>query len=148
VRLRALKHQFVTRCWLSQRELGITTGYLSVERRDVAASVAIALGLGFRTASHEPINRPNQRLATLLLPRVCYEAVPVFLKASQVGFQQPKYSLGFACVRARRPQADYEALLPFQKASRFGDVLINRAKVIFETHAFFEPRALSCLIDA
>ena len=50
------------------------------------------------------------------LPRVCYEAVPVFLKASQVGFQQPKYSLGFPCVHARRPQADYEALLPLQKA--------------------------------
>lgn len=33
-------------------------------------------------SSHEPINRPSQHLATLLLPRVCSEAVPVFLKAS------------------------------------------------------------------
>ena len=71
------------------------------------------------------------------LPRVCYEAVPVFLKASQVGFQQPKYSLGFRCVHARRPQADYKTLLPLQKASRFGDVLINTAKVILETHGLF-----------
>ncbi len=77
------------------------------------------------------------RLATLLLSRVCSEAVPVFLKASQIGFQQPKYSLGFPCVHARRPQADYEALLPLHKASRFGDVLISTAKVIFETHGLF-----------
>jgi hypothetical protein len=73
-------------------------------------------------------------LTTLLLPRVCYEAVPVFLKASQVGFHQPKYSLGFPCVHAPRPQADYEALLPLHHASRFGDVLLNTAKVVFETH--------------
>jgi len=44
--------------------------------------------------------------------------------------------LGFPCVHARRPQADYEALLPLQKASRFGDVLINTAKVTFGTHGF------------
>jgi hypothetical protein len=37
--------------------------------------------LGFRTTSHEPIDRPSQHLATLLLPRVCSEAIPVFLKA-------------------------------------------------------------------
>ena len=58
----------------------------------------------------------------------------MFLKASQVGFQQPKYSLGFPCVHARRPQADYEALLSLHKTPRFGDVLLNTAKVIFETH--------------
>jgi hypothetical protein len=41
------------------------------------------------------------------------------------------------CVHARRPQADYEALLPVHQVSRFGDVLINTAKVIFETHGLF-----------
>jgi hypothetical protein len=31
----------------------------------------------------------------------------------------------------------YEAFLPLHKTSRFGDVLINTAKVIFETHGLF-----------
>jgi len=52
------------------------------------------LRLGLRTISPEPINRPSWHLA-LLLPRIRSEAVPVFLKASQIRFQQPKYSLGF-----------------------------------------------------
>jgi hypothetical protein len=36
-----------------------------------------------------------------LLPDACYEAVSVFLKSPKVRFQQPKYSLGIQCVRAR-----------------------------------------------
>ena len=40
-------------------------------------------------------------LITLLL--VCFEAVSMFLQSPQIGFQQPKYSLGVPCVRARRP---------------------------------------------
>jgi len=56
--------------------------------------------------------------------------------------------LGFPCVHAGRPQADYEALLPLQKASRFGDVLINTAKVILETHGLFDRASMRCLIDA
>jgi hypothetical protein len=56
------------------------------------------------------------------------------LKSPKVGFQQPKYSLGIQCVHARRPQTDYEALLPLHKTSRFGDMLLNTAKVIFEAH--------------
>jgi hypothetical protein len=58
----------------------------------------------------------------------------VVLKSPKVGFQQPKYSLGIQCVHARRPQTDYEALLPLHETSRFGDALLNTAKVIFEAH--------------
>jgi hypothetical protein len=39
----------------------ISTGYLSLESRRQSRSL---LRLGFRTASHEPINRRSQRLAT------------------------------------------------------------------------------------
>jgi hypothetical protein len=58
----------------------------------------------------------------------------VVLKSPKVGFQQPKYSLGIQCVRADRPQTDYEALLPLYKTSRFSDALLNTAEVIFQTH--------------
>ena len=33
---------------------------------------------------------------------------------------------------------DYEDFLPLDTASRFGDVLLNTAKVVFETNGFFE----------
>ena len=59
----------------------IGTGYLSwsaVGRRRLRS----LWRLGFTTISPEPINCPSQHLATLLLPGVCSEAVPVFLKAS------------------------------------------------------------------
>jgi hypothetical protein len=66
----------------------------------------------------------------------------VLLKSSKVRFQQPKYSLGIQCIGARCPYPDYEALLPLDKTSRFGDVLLNTAKIIFEAHSrLFEPRA-------
>jgi hypothetical protein len=37
-------------------------------------------------------------------------------------------------VHARTTQTDYETLLALHHASRFGDVLLNMAKVFFETH--------------
>jgi hypothetical protein len=56
----------------------------------------------------------------------------VFLQSPQIGFQQPKNPLGIPCARARTTQTDYETLLALHHASRFGDVLLNTAKVIFE----------------
>jgi hypothetical protein len=38
----------------------ISTGYLSLERRDEVTAVAIALEAGFRTTSPEPVNRPGK----------------------------------------------------------------------------------------
>src|SRR5580704_7019050 len=90
------------------------------------------------------------------------EAVPVFVQSLKVRFQKRKYFLSIPCIHARRPQTGYEALLLLHKASRFGDVLLNTVKVIFEAHsrphdplgiAAFELRAHHtvpdwCLIDA
>jgi hypothetical protein len=57
--------------------------------------------------------------------------------------------LGIPCCHAGCPQANYEPLLPLHHASRFGDVLLNTAEVVFETHRFFEPGAsMKCPIDA
>ena len=72
--------------------------------------------------------------AAPLPPDICSEAVSVLLKPPKVRFKQPKYSLGIQCVHARCSQPDYEALLPLHKTSRFGDVLLNTAKIIFDTH--------------
>jgi len=66
----------------------------------------------------------------------CPEQVSVFLQSPQIGFQQPKNPLGIPCARARTTQTDYETLLALHHASRFGDVLINTAKVIFEVGRF------------
>jgi len=67
---------------------------------------------------------------------VCPEQVSVLLQPPQIGFEQPKNPLGIPCARARTTQTDYETLLALHYASRFGDVLINTAKVIFEAHGF------------
>ena len=61
----------------------------------------------------------------------------MLLKSSKVRLQQPKYSLGIQGAHGRSTQTDYETLLPVHHASRVGDVLINTAKVIFETHGLF-----------
>jgi hypothetical protein len=55
----------------------------------------------------------------------------VLLKSPQIGFQQPKHSLCIPGVNARHP---YKPLMPLLQASRFGDVFLNTAEVIFETH--------------
>jgi hypothetical protein len=39
--------------------------------------------------------------------------------------------LGIPRAHARRPQPDYQTLLALHQASRFGDVLLNTAEVIF-----------------
>jgi hypothetical protein len=78
------------------------------------------------------------------LPRhVCSETVSVFLKSPKVRFQKRQYFLGIPCIHATRAQTRYETLLLLHKASRFGDVLLNTVKVIFEAH---RPRI--CLPDA
>jgi hypothetical protein len=50
-----------------------------------------------------------------LLPHVCSEPVSVLLQSPYVRFQQPKYSLGIQCVRARCSQPDYVALLSLRR---------------------------------
>ena len=52
----------------------------------------------------------------------------------QIGFQQPKYSLGIQCVHTRRSQADYKAFLPVNQAARFHNESFNAAEVVLETH--------------
>jgi hypothetical protein len=64
----------------------------------------------------------------------------VFLKSPKVRFQKRKYFLSIPRIHARRPQTAYEALLLLHKTSRFGDVLLNSVKVIFEAHS--RPRDL------
>ena len=59
----------------------------------------------------------------------------MFLKSLKVRFQKRKYFLSIPCINARRPQTGYEVLLLLHKASRFGDVLLNTVKVIFEAHS-------------
>jgi hypothetical protein len=63
------------------------------------------------------------------------EADSVFLKSPKVRFQKRKYFLSIPCIHARRPQTGYETLLLLHKAPRFGDVLLNSVKVIFEAHS-------------
>jgi hypothetical protein len=58
----------------------------------------------------------------------------VFLKSLKVRFQKRKYFLSIPGINARRPQTGYKTLLLLHKASRFGDVLVNTVKVIFEAH--------------
>ena len=58
----------------------------------------------------------------------------MFLQSPYIRFQQPKYPLRLPCAHTRGTQTDYKALLPVHHPSRVGDVLINTAKVIFETH--------------
>ena len=65
----------------------------------------------------------------------------MLLQSPKVGFQQPKYPLSIQCAHARSTQTDYETLLPVNHALRFDDVFFNTAKVVFETHGFFESRA-------
>ena len=78
----------------------------------------------------------------------------MFLKSPKVRFQQRKYFLSIPCIHAPSPQTRYETLLLLHKASRFGDVLVNTVKVIFEAHSSphssgFEPRPpIRCPIDA
>ena len=59
----------------------------------------------------------------------------MFLKSPKVRFQQRKYFLSIPCIRARRPQTGDAAFLLLHKASRFGDVLFNTVKVIFQAHS-------------
>jgi hypothetical protein len=60
--------------------------------------------------------------------------------------------LSIPCIHAPSPQTRYETLLLLHKASRFGDVLVNTVKVIFEAHSSphssgFEPRPpIRCLL--
>jgi hypothetical protein len=61
----------------------------------------------------------------------------MFLQSPEIGFQQPKYPLRLTCAHARGTQTDYDTFLPVHHTSRVGDVLINTAKVIFETHGLF-----------
>jgi hypothetical protein len=42
-----------------------------------------------------------------------------------------------ACTHARSTQTNYETLLPVHHAPRVDDVLLNTAKVIFQTHGLF-----------
>jgi hypothetical protein len=58
----------------------------------------------------------------------------VFLKSPKVRFQQPKYPLRIQCALTRRPQPDYDAPLPLHKTSRFRNMLLNAANVIFQAH--------------
>ena len=87
-------------------------------RRDRGAGIALAHARG-RSSAH---------LAVLLLPRR-FEVVSVFLKSPEIRFQQPEYPLSIPCANARRPQANYQPLLPEHNASRFGDVLLNTVKL-------------------
>jgi hypothetical protein len=44
--------------------------------------------------------------------------------------------LGIPCADARCLEADYQPFLPLHHATCLDDMLINTAKVIFETHGF------------
>ena len=59
----------------------------------------------------------------------------MFLQSLKVCFQKQQYFLGVPCLHATRPQPRYKTLLLLHKASRFGDVLLNTVKVIFEAHS-------------
>jgi hypothetical protein len=59
----------------------------------------------------------------------------------QIGFQQPKYSLGIQCVHACRSQADYQAFLPLHHEARFGNVSFNTAEVVLEIHKRLTQRS-------
>ena len=63
------------------------------------------------------------------------KAVPVFLQSPQIGFQQPKYSLGIPCADAGGLNTNYEALLSVHHATCFGDMFLDVTKVIFQAHA-------------
>ena len=49
--------------------------------------------------------------------------------------------MGIPCADARSTQTDYETLLPVDHAARFGEVLLNTAKVILVTHRKLTPPA-------
>ena len=67
----------------------------------------------------------------------------MFLKPPKVRFQKRQYFLGVPCIHAIRAQTRYETFLLLHESSRFGDVLLNTMKVIFEAH-----RSRACLTDA
>ena len=62
------------------------------------------------------------------------EPISVIFHTPQIGFKEPKYSVGIQCVYARRSQADYKALLPLHEAARFGNVSLYTPKVVLELH--------------
>ena len=67
----------------------------------------------------------------------------MFLQSLKLCFQKQQYFLGVPCLHATRPQPRYKTLLLLHKASRFGDVLLDTVKIIFEAH---RPRV--CLTNA
>jgi hypothetical protein len=58
----------------------------------------------------------------------------VIFKSVEIGFQQPKYSLGIQRAHARRSQADYKAFLPVYQVAGFGKVSFDTAEVVLEIH--------------
>jgi hypothetical protein len=56
----------------------------------------------------------------------------VIFKSFDIGFQQPKYSLGIQRAHARRSQADYKAFLPVYQAAGFGKASFDTAEVVLE----------------
>ena len=63
----------------------------------------------------------------------------------QIGFKEPKYSLGIQCVYARRSQADYTTILPAHHAVRLGNVSLDTPKVVLEIHQRLTQRGTSPL---
>jgi hypothetical protein len=69
------------------------------------------------------------------------KAVPVFLQSPQIGFQQPKYSLGIPCADAGGLNTNYEALLSVHHATYRVSVASSGEQIAIEVQPV-EPVAI------